>query len=145
MWDDSPPHLGQYASSSSQESLGAYNGKEKEHEPQYPEFEECTPPAPNPQFECARSSSKSQFSGNNAQYAARPRLPISQSSELAYALCGPQDASQGQGQGGDEMLELHHALAGYAEHPSVAELASSYSIGTFAAPGQDGGAPYNMY
>lgn len=131
MWDDTPPPPplgnGHYMPSSSQESLGACSGKEGAHKLPYLDSEGGTPSAPSP------------------QYAARQQVPISQSSELAYALCGPQDATQGQGPGGDEMLELHHALARYVEHPSVAEVASSYSIGTFSAPGQDGSAPYNTY
>lgn len=46
------------------------------------------------------------------------------------------------------MLEMHHALAGFADHSSVDGLSASYSIGNFTAPDQSdvvSGTIYNMY
>ena len=144
------PSLDPYACSSSQESLGVYvhppsTAKDDRGAPalSYCSAEDGTPPAGPPP----------------PQYAAS-RFSISQSSELAFALCGMQQESgkqqtyspstqaQGQhGQSGEEMLEMHHALAGFAEHSSIDGLSTSYSIGNFVAPGQDGAGEtiYNMY
>lgn len=142
MWDTSPTHESDavYASSSSQESLGVYacpsTGANKKEESglTYPDSEDGTPPAA-------------------ASYS------ISQSSELAFALCGMQEdnskqqqqqqqhySSSAQGQGGDELLEMHHALAGFAELMSMEELSSAYSIGTFTtSEQQESEIPFNMY
>jgi len=138
MWDDSSPYLSQL--SSSQESLDAYSDKGEEHGLVDPDTVESNLPAP--QYD-ARMTNSLQFSGGPA--STRPPLPTSQSGELAHALDKPDDTmDQEQDQCGDEMLELHHALAAYVEHPSIAELAPSCSVGTFAVPGQEDDAHYKI-
>lgn len=146
MWDASPnvEHHA-YASSSSQESLGVYthnaaagSGREDDSDLTYPSGEDSTPPGPT----------------------AQSRYTTSYSSELAYALCGVPESNNkqqqqqqhqqaysasAQGQGGDEILEMHHALAAFTEHPSSGDLSVPYSMGTFVTPEHDDDMPYNMY